>query len=43
MEWINNVSAENRNADMILIEKVIRALLLLESNVANRKIKVTLL
>ncbi len=29
-EWINQVSAENRKADKILIEKVIRALLLLE-------------
>ena len=29
-EWINKVSAENRKADKILIEKVIRALLLLE-------------
>ncbi|MGV8057107.1 MAG: nucleotidyl transferase AbiEii/AbiGii toxin family protein [Smithellaceae bacterium] len=29
-EWINKASAENRKADKILIEKVIRALLLLE-------------
>ncbi len=29
-EWINKVSGENRNTDKILIEKVIRALLLLE-------------
>jgi hypothetical protein len=29
-EWIKKVSAENRKADKILIEKVIRALLLLE-------------
>ena len=29
-EWIHKVSAENRKADKILIEKVIRALLLLE-------------
>ena len=29
-EWINEVSAANNNADKILIEKVIRALLLLE-------------
>lgn len=29
-DWINEVSANNRNADKILIEKVIRALLLLE-------------
>ena len=28
--WINNVSKGNRNADKILVEKVIRALLLLE-------------
>ncbi len=30
LKWINQVSAENRKADKILIEKVIRALLLLE-------------
>ncbi|NQU66515.1 MAG: nucleotidyl transferase AbiEii/AbiGii toxin family protein [Candidatus Marinimicrobia bacterium] len=30
LEWINKVSRENHNADKILIEKVIRALLLLE-------------
>ncbi len=30
LEWINTVSRKNRNADRILIEKVIRALLLLE-------------
>jgi len=30
IDWINRVSKENRNADKILIEKVIRALLLLE-------------
>jgi predicted nucleotidyltransferase component of viral defense system len=30
LEWINKVSKENRNADKILVEKVIRALLLLE-------------
>jgi len=29
-EWINTVSKKNRNADKILVEKVIRALLLLE-------------
>jgi predicted nucleotidyltransferase component of viral defense system len=29
-EWINRISAENRKADKILIEKVIRAMLLLE-------------
>jgi hypothetical protein len=30
IEWINEVSAKNRNADKILIEKVIRSLFLLE-------------
>lgn len=30
IDWINSVAKENRNADKILIEKVIRALLLLE-------------
>ena len=30
IDWINNVSKGNRNADKILVEKVIRALLLLE-------------
>ena len=30
IEWINKVSKENRNADKILVEKVIRALLLVE-------------
>jgi hypothetical protein len=30
LDWINKVSAENRKADKILVEKVIRALLLLE-------------
>jgi predicted nucleotidyltransferase component of viral defense system len=29
-EWLNKVSKENKNADKILVEKVIRALLLLE-------------
>ena len=29
-DWINKVSKDNRNADKILIEKVIRALLLVE-------------
>ena len=29
-EWINQVSDSNRKADKILLEKVIRALLLLE-------------
>ena len=30
IDWINNVSKANRNSDKILVEKVIRALLLLE-------------
>ena len=30
LNWINLVSKANRNADKILVEKVIRALLLLE-------------
>jgi hypothetical protein len=30
LEWIEKVSKANRNADKILVEKVIRALLLLE-------------
>ena len=30
IDWLNKVSKENRNADKILVEKVIRALLLLE-------------
>lgn len=30
IDWINEVSLKNRNADKILVEKVIRALLLLE-------------
>jgi len=30
IEWIEKVSKANRNADKILVEKVIRALLLLE-------------
>ena len=34
-EWIQKVSAENRKADKILIEKVIRALLLLEGLVES--------
>ncbi len=29
-DWINKVSKSNKNADKILVEKVIRALLLLE-------------
>lgn len=39
-EWINQVSKENKNADKILIEKVIRALLLLEGLV-KQKVKFT--
>lgn len=35
-EWINRVSEENKNADKILIEKVIRALLLLEGLVKQK-------
>ena len=34
-EWIKKISAENRKADKILIEKVIRALLLLEGLVES--------
>jgi hypothetical protein len=30
LEWIEKVSKANRNADKILVEKVIRTLLLLE-------------
>ncbi len=30
IDWINKVSKEKRNADKILVEKVIRALVLLE-------------
>lgn len=37
LEWINGISRANRNADKILVEKVIRALLLLEGLV-NHKI-----
>jgi len=36
IEWINKVSKENRNADKILVEKVIRALLLLEGLVKQK-------
>jgi len=36
IEWINKVSKENRKADKILIEKVIRALLLLEGLVKQK-------
>lgn len=31
LDWITKVSKENRNADKILVEKVIRALSLLEA------------
>ncbi len=34
-EWIQKVSAENRQADKMLVEKVIRALLLLEGLVES--------
>lgn len=30
LDWVNKVSVENRNTDKILVEKVIRAFLLLE-------------
>ena len=30
LDWINHISRNNRNVDKILIEKVVRALLLLE-------------
>lgn len=36
IDWINSVSKANRNADKILIEKVIRALLLLEGLVKQK-------
>lgn len=36
IEWINKVSKENRNTDKILVEKVIRALLLLEGLVKQK-------
>jgi len=35
LEWINSVSRANKNTDKILVEKVIRALLLLEGLVHN--------
>ncbi|KXK40836.1 MAG: nucleotidyl transferase AbiEii/AbiGii toxin family protein [Saprospiraceae bacterium] len=37
IEWLNQVSKQHRNADKILVEKVIRALLLLEG-LAKQKI-----
>jgi predicted nucleotidyltransferase component of viral defense system len=36
IEWINKVSKENHNTDKILVEKVIRALLLLEGLVKRK-------
>jgi predicted nucleotidyltransferase component of viral defense system len=36
IDWINQVSKKNRNADKILVEKVIRALLLLEGLVKKQ-------
>lgn len=36
LDWITKVSKENRNADKILVEKVIRALLLLEGLVKQK-------
>jgi hypothetical protein len=36
LEWINGISKANRNADKILVEKVIRALLLLEGLVIHK-------
>ena len=36
IDWINKVSKENRNADKILVEKVIRALLLLKGLVKEK-------
>ena len=36
IDWINKVSKENRNVDKILVEKVIRALLLLEGLVKEK-------
>ena len=35
-DWLTKVAKENRNADKILIEKVIRALLLLEGLVKQK-------
>ncbi|MBT5531342.1 MAG: hypothetical protein HOK35_19475 [Cytophagia bacterium] len=35
IDWINEVSAKNRNADKILVEKVIRALLLQKFRYSN--------
>ena len=36
IEWINQVSIANKNADKILVEKVIRALILLEGLVKQK-------
>lgn len=38
LEWIEKVSKANRNADKILVEKVIRAFLLLEGLVKQKVI-----
>ena len=36
LEWIKKVSAQNKNADKILVEKAIRTLLLLEGLVEEK-------
>jgi hypothetical protein len=36
LDWITKVSKENRNADKILVEKLIRALSLLEGLVKQK-------
>ena len=36
IDWMNKISKENRNVDKILVEKVIRALLLLEGLVKKK-------
>ena len=36
IDWMNKISKENRNVDKILVEKVIRALLLLEGLVKEK-------
>ena len=36
LEWIKKVSVQNKNADKILVEKVIRALRLLEGLVEEK-------
>ncbi|MEX0986491.1 MAG: hypothetical protein WD052_03355 [Bacteroidales bacterium] len=40
LEWIEKVSKSNRNADKILVEKVIRALLLVEGMVNKDATKI---